>query len=119
MAFACEAMWIDGRWVLCGGGSARSRHPRRIELSGGGLNLCARPRKAPRFGPFMWIAVPAATQWVLVDHDNYWVAYHVAGRRLLRISGLRRAPVSRFNVAFVGRFGHVRQERQARGYVAG
>jgi hypothetical protein len=80
--------------------------------------MCNRPRKAPRFGPFMWIAVPAATHWVLVDHVSYWVAYRVAGRRLLRISGLRRGDL-RVNVAFVDRSGHVRSERQARGYVAG
>lgn len=119
MAFACDAVWIDGRWVHCGGRPARSRDPRRIELSGGGLNLCFRHGKKPRFGPFMWIAVPAETQWVLVDHYSYWVAYRAAGRRLLRISGLRRAPDFRVKVAFLDRSGEVRRERQARGYVAG
>jgi hypothetical protein len=119
VAFACEAAMIDGRWMLCGGGSARSSNPRRVELSGGGLNLCVPSREKSRFGPFMWIAVPAEAQWVLVDHDGYWVAYRTAGRRLLRISGLRQTAEFRVNVAFFDRSRRVRLERQARGYAAG
>jgi hypothetical protein len=119
VAFACDAVWADDRWVLCGGGSARSRDPRRVELAGGGLNFCFRPGGEPRFRPFMWIAVPAETNWVLVDHYSYWVAYRAAGRRLLRISGLRRAPDFRVKVAFFDQSGQVRREREARGYVAG
>ena len=119
VAFACEAAMIDGRWMLCGGGSARSRIPRRVELAGGGLNLCVPRREKSRFGPFMWIAVPAETHWVLVDHHTHWVAYRVVGGRLLRISGLRRAREFRVNVAFFDRSGRVQSEREARGYVAG
>jgi len=67
----------------------------------------------------MWIAVPAETPWVLVDHYRYWVAYAVTGRRLLRVSGLRRAPDFRVTVAFVDRRGRVLREREAKGYAAG
>jgi hypothetical protein len=109
---------VDGKWVRCGGGSARSRDPRRVELSGGGLNLCFPSGGKPRFGPFMWIAVPRDL-WVLVDHYSYWVAYRPTGGRLLRISGHKRAREVRVNVVFVDPSGRVRREREAKGYVAG
>ena len=117
--FACDRVFVHGRWRLCGVGSARSREPRHIELAGGGLDFCFRAGSKPRYHPFMWIAVPRATPWVLVDHYRYWVAYRTAGRRLLRISGLRRARDFRVKVVLADETGKVLRERTVRGYVAG
>jgi hypothetical protein len=116
---SCDAVMVKGRWVRCGGASAHSRDPRRIELAGGGLSVvCDDLARAPAF---MWIAVPNATPWMLGDHGTFWVAYRTARHRLIRITKRSKGSGSRlsFRIAFVNERGRPLQVREITGCVAG
>ncbi len=111
----CDEIRVGNRWLRCGGGVARSRDPHRIELAGAGLSIVCHDRaESPSF---MWIAVPVATRWTLVDHDAFWVAYRSTHRRLIRASKAGRT--YRFGVAFVDERGRLLAERRITGAVAG
>jgi hypothetical protein len=111
---ACDAARDGGRWEPCGSGDTRSLNPRRVELAGGSLDVaCQSPTRIEA----MWIAVPRAANWTLVDHGRFWVAYSSARRPLIRISN--RGSSGRFRVVFLDRRTRVLRERQITGYVAG
>lgn len=111
---ACDAVKERNRWVPCGLRATLSRDPRRVELSGGGLNvLCQRPTRIEA----MWIVVPRAATWAFVDHGNFWVAYRSPRRPLIRVTN--RGSSGRFRVAFLDQRSRLLRERRIRGYVAG
>jgi hypothetical protein len=65
----------------------------------------------------MWIAVPRATRWTLVDRGSFWVAYPSTHRRLIRVS--KTGTSYRFRVAFLDGRGRALRERAITGSVAG
>jgi hypothetical protein len=111
---ACDAVKDGDRWVPCGIRDSRSLDPRRVELTGGGLNvLCQKPTRIEA----MWVAVPRSATWTLVDHGNFWVAYRSARRPLIRVTN--KGSSGSFRVAFLDQHSRLLRERRIMGYVAG
>jgi hypothetical protein len=92
---ACDAIYVDGEWQVCGHSSEGAAPAREVVELGGA------PAQCGEHTSFVWVDPPDDAAWAMVSESGHWAAFPVGRLGLVRVV----TNAGEVNVAYVDRRG--------------